>query len=326
MDSELKDNITMEHDEIITDELIAKYISGKTNEEENHLIHDYLAQNPEFANDLLDIAAALQHQRKHNEATGTVSSEQLTEAVRVKFNHRRTFYAIAASVAVIIVFGLLFFKPTAQYDTEQTLIADADTEITNTTLSNKEGGNDLNQTVITSVDLQSEELLLADNQESPLQSPDNTAQPQPEESLLADNTTPNTPQQGEDMSINNNDSPIMASMTVYEEDDNALRKEGAIFITDSIPAICNPEKKLVLKWNCNAPALTLEFSTDDGEAKTWRKPSYDIANKNVFELSRTELEDFMIYNEKCFYWRMTAQYSDGKLVRQGTIRFADGNE
>ena len=324
MDSELKDNITMEHDEIITDELIAKYISGKTNEEENHLIHDYLAQNPEFANDLLDIAAALQHQRKHNETTGTVSSEQLTEAVRVKFNHRRTFYAIAASVAVIIVFGLLFFKSTARFDTEQTMIADADTEITNTTLSNKEGGNDLNQTVITPIDLQPEESLLADNQETPPQTLDNTIQPQPEESLLADNTTPNTPQQQEVGSSSHDDNAsMMAALTESEDYSNYPTQKDAVFVTDSIPTEWNPNKDLVLKWTCNTSSLKLEFSTDHGS--TWKTP-YDVSGQNSFKIRSRRLQDFRIDNPQSFNWRMTAQYSDGKLVRQGTIRFADGNE
>lgn len=321
MDSEQKDNITMEHNEIITDELIAKYISGKTTEEEDKLIHDYLAQHPEFANDLLDIATALRHQRKHDEATGQVDQERPHEAKRVAFTKRRTFYYAAASVVVIISIGLLWFKPFAQNDTKQTL-AGTDTEITNTNPTNDGEVNELNPTDITPIDLQPEEALLADNQEAvstPKQ--ESTFQPIAEESYLADNNTPGTTQQQEITAPSNDDNaPTMAALTVEDDSGTPLVKD-AVFVTDNIPSNCDPHKELVLNWDCNAPILKIEFSIDNGA--TW-KTSYNVSGQNSLTIKPGKLNVFKDYsNTNSFIWRMTAQYSDGKLVRQGTVVFSE---
>lgn len=310
----------MEHNEIITDELIAKYISGKTTEEEDRLIHDYLAQHPEFANDLLDIAAALRHQRKHDETTGQVAQEQLKEAKRIPLIRRRTFYAVAASVAVLIVFGLLFFNPFAQNDTEQSL-AEADTEITNARLNDSEGNN-MNMTDITAVDLQPGEPMLVDNQEAvtiPIQ--ESPIQPQPEEPLLADNNTPTTIQQQEAAApMNDDNASTIAALTENEDYNNYPTQKEAIFVTDSMPTNCNPDKELVMKWTCNSPSLKLEISTDNG--KTW-EPQGDISNQNSKIIGTGTLIDFKIDNPEGFIWRITAQYKDGKLVRQGTVVFSE---
>ena len=323
MDSELKNKPAMEHNEIITDELIAKYISGKTTEDEDNLIHDYLAQHPEFANDLLDIATALRHQRKHDEATGQVDQEQPQEAKRIPLIRRRTFYYVAASVVVIIGIGLVWFKPFAQSDTEQSL-ADADTEITYTSPANGIEGNDLNPTDVTAVDLQPEEALLADNQEAvttPIQ--ENPVQPQQEEPLLAGNNISTTTQQQEAVApMNDDNASTMAALTESEDYNNYPTQKDAIFVTDSIPTEWDPNKDLVLKWTCNSPLLKLEISTDQGE--TWKTP-IDISGQNSYKILIRRLRDFRIDNPQSFNWRMTAQYSDGKLVRQGTIRFADGS-
>lgn len=320
MDTELKDKNTMEHNVIITDELIAKYISGKTTEEEDNLIHDYLAQHPEFANDLLDIATALRHQRKHDEATAQADQEQPEETKRIPLIHHRTFYAIAASVAVLIVCVLLFHN-----EKEQTLVADADTEITNTPISNEGEVNDLNPTDITPIDFRPEEVLLADNQEAvttPIQ--ESSVKPQPEEPLLAENNTPSSPQQQEvAASSNDSNAPTMAALTIDDDSSTPLIKD-AVFVTDSIPSNCDPNKDLVLKWSCNAPILKIEFSIDDGA--TW-KTSYNVSGQDCLTIKPSKLNTFKDYsNTNSFIWRMTAQYSDGKLVRQGTIRFTDGNK
>ena len=324
MDSKLRDKTTMEHKEIITDELIAKYISGKTTEEEDNLIHDYLAQHPEFANDLLDIATALRHQRKHDEATGQVDQEQPQEAKRIPLIRRRTFYYVAASVVVIIGIGLVWFKPFAQSDTEQSL-ADADTEITYTNPTNGIEGNDLNLTDITAVDSQSEEPMLADNQEAvttPVQ--ENPVQPQLEEPLLANNNTSGTTQQQETAApMNDDNASTMAALTESEGYNNYPTQKDAIFVTDMMPTNCNPAKDLVMKWTCNSPSLKLEISTDNG--KTW-EPQGDISNQNSKIIGTGTLIDFKIDNPEGFNWRITAQYRDRKLVRQGTIRFTDGNK
>ncbi len=321
MDSELKDNITMEQNEKITDELIAKYISGKTTEEEDRIIHDYLAHHPEFANDLLDIATALRRQRKHDEATRQVDQKQPQEAQQVPLIRRRTFYAIAASVAALIVFGLLFFKPFAQNDSEQTL-ADADTESTNTAPQNEGEVDDLNKTDINTIDFQPGEPLLADNQEAvttPIQ--ENPVQPQPEEPLLADNSTPSTIQQQEAVApLSDNNDPTMAALTIDDDSGIPIVKD-AVFVTDSIPSNCDPNKDLVLKWTCNAPVLKIEFSLDNGA--TW-KTSYNVSGQNRLTIKPSKLNTFKDYsNTNSFQWRMTAQYSDGKLVRQGTVSFVE---
>ena len=319
MDSELKDNITMEQNEKITDELIAKYISGKTTEEEDRIIHDYLAHHPEFANDLLDIATALRRQRKHDEATRQVDQKQPQEAQRVPLIRRRTFYAIAASVAALIVFGLLFFKPFAQNDSEQTL-ADADTESTNTAPQNEGEVDDLNKTDINTIDFQPGEPLLADNQEAvttPIQG--SPIQPQLEEPSLANNTVTSTPQQQEVTQPNDNAS-TMAALTTSEDYSNLISQKDAIFVTDSIPVEWDPNKDLVLKWTCNTPLLILEFSTDHGS--TWKTP-YDVSGQNNFKIRSRRLLDFSFDNPQGFQWRMTAQYNDGKLVRQGTVSFVE---
>ena len=318
MDSELKDKITMEHNKIVTDELIAKYISGKTTEEEDNLIHDYLAQHPECANDLLDIATALRHQRKHDEATGQVDLEQPQEAKRVPLFHRRTFYYVAASVVVIIGIGLMWFKPFAQNDTDQSL-ADADTEITNTNPSNKDEGNDLNLTDITSVDLQSEEPLLADNQESNVQPVEIVTEIQYEQPMLADNSNPQSQQETVVADVNP-DAPIMAAQTIYQDDSSVPLLENAVFVTDSIPSICNPNENLLLQWDCNAPDVAIEFSVDGG--KEW-KLRYTNPRFNKLPLSSFQLNDFKIDNPEGFNWRITAQYRDGKLVRQGMVSFVE---
>lgn len=308
----------METNEKITDELIAKYMSGKTTEEEDNLIHDYLAQHPEFANDLLDIATALRHQRKHDEVTGQVDQEQLQETKRIPLIRRRTFYYVAASVVAIIGIGLLWFKPFAQNDTEQSL-ASADTEITNTNPSNNGEGNDLNPTGITAVDFQSEEALLADNQEPNVQPVEIVTESQHEQPMLADISNFQSQQETVVDDVNP-DAPIMAAQTIYQDESSMPLLENAVFVTDSIPSICNPNENLLLQWDCNASDVAIEFSVDGG--KVW-KLRYTNPRFNQLSLSSFQLNDFKIDNPEGFNWRITAQYNDGKLVRQGTVVFSE---
>lgn len=325
MDSELKDNYTMKHNEIITDELIAKYISGKTNEEEDRLIHDYLAQNPEFANDLLDIATAIRHQRKHDETTANKDKEQTQEAMRVRLVIRRSLYALAASFVLLI--GIRFFvsKPFANNEMiqEQPTIAEANTETSSTLESIEEMALETPAIINT----EPEEGLFVDNQGNQLRETNNIAYTEQEE-LFAENTSDELLSQQEinNVELNNIDGPIMASQTIYQDNSNEPCLEESVFVTDSIPTICNPKKAFVMKWNCNATSLTLEFSTEDGESKVWKKPSYDITGKSDFNITSTKLRDFMIYNNKCFYWRMTAKYRDGNLTRQGMVKFSEDNK
>ena len=102
----------METNNKITDELIAKYISGKTNEEEDNLIHEYLAHHPEYANDLLDVATALRHQHQQ-------------ETKHIQLRPRRIFIAAAAaSIVILIGIGLLVLKPFAKNEPEQPILAE----------------------------------------------------------------------------------------------------------------------------------------------------------------------------------------------------------
>lgn len=310
----------MEHNEIITDELIAKYMSGKTTKEEDNLIHDYLARNPEIANNLLDIASALRHQRKHDEAAGQIDQEQSQEAKLVPLFRRRSFYYVAASVAVIIGIGLLWFKPFAQNDTEQSL-ANADTEITHTSPGNNGEGDDLNPTDISTVDFHSEETLLADNQEPNVQPIEIITESQHEQPMLADNSNLQSQQETVVDDVNP-DAPIMAAQTIYQDDSSVPHLENAVFVTDSIPSICNPNENLLLQWDCNASDVAIEFSVDGG--KVW-KLRYTNPRFNQLSLSSFQLNDFKIDNPKGFNWRITAQYRDGRLTREGFIRFTDEN-
>lgn len=317
-------NNTMETNEKITDELIAKYISGTTTEQEDNLIHDYLAKNPEFADDLLDIATALRHQHKHEEAVGTVESRQPQETEHVISMPRRTYYAIAASIVVLISIGMLIFKPFFLNETEQPQLVNANTKTPTDTPENSGVGIDLDSTIIAPIDLLTEEPLLADNQETvttPIQ--ENLVQPQQNEPLLAENNTPSTKQQQEaSATMNDDNASTMAALTENEDYNNYPTQKDAIFVTDSIPVEWDPRKDLVLKWTCNTPSLKLEFSTDHGS--TW-KTSYDVSGQNSFKIWSRRLQDFRIDNPQGFHWRMTAQYRDGKLVRQGMVKFSEDN-
>lgn len=310
----------MENNDKITDELIAKYISGKTTEEEDLLVHEYLAQNPEFADDLLNMATAIRHQGKHDEAMANKGEGQVQEAARVSMKSRRTFYAVAASVVLLIGVGFLFFLPFAKNE-EQPVVAEIVTETEQDTV-NASGNDEENvsdETPVVSFD--HEQPLIADVQETSKQKTENTVTILPEDQYIANNTTQDALSEQE--LENADDAAMMASQTVYEEEDEVLKKEDAVFETKNMPDSCDLEKDLVLKWDCNATlSLTLEFSTDDG--KTWNKPSYDITGHNHYTIKRNQLKGFTINNPfHSFCWRMTAEYSDGKLVRQGTIRFTE---
>ena len=312
----------METNDKITDELIAKYISGNTTEEEDNLIHDYLAQNPEFANDLLDIATALRHQQKHDEAIANEGKEQ--GAAHVRLIPRRTLYAAAAAIVILIGIGLLVSKPFAKNDEEQSLVAETQPgPILTPTDSIKEGEEIDPGTVPVNIN-EPEQPLLVDEQEFPIQKTDKVIDPTQKE-LYAESTPIEQPQPETDIAPSNDgEGPIMASQTIYQDDSGEPRLEDAVFVTDSIPTTCNPKKELVLRWNCNAPSLTLEFSTDNGDEKVWKKPPLsDITGKNVYTISATKLRDLMTYNKKCFYWRITAKYKEGSIKREGKVEFSD---
>ncbi len=316
-------NKTMETNEKITDELIAKYISRKTNEEEDRFIHDYLARNPEFANDLLDIATAIRHQRKHDETTANKGKEQPQEATRVRLTLRRTFYALAASFVLLI--GIRFFvsKPFANNEIipEQPTIAEANTETSNTPTDSDESSEETVLETPAIAGAEPEEVLFADNQTTDVQHTENITEPQVNQSLLADNTNP--PQQQEaDVASANPDVPVMAAQTVYQDNSDEPCMEEAVFDIDNIPTTWNPNKDLVLKWECNAPEVAIEFSIDGG--KTW-KLRYTNPRNNQLTISTLKLKDFKLDNPEGFNWKITVQYRDGSLTKEGFVRFTNDN-
>ena len=313
---DLDKNKTMETNDKITDELIAKYVSGKATEEEESIVHEHLARNPEFANDLLDIATALRHQ--HKQVKGKGDQQQTQEAKRVQFVSRRIFYAIAASIVILIGFGLLVFKPFAKSDMEEPLVVENQTQTTSTEPC--EGGEEIVSDTMSVIFNEPENPLLAEKQqEVPSQKTENMAKPQHEEPLLADNTPKDSPLEQTDY---DDGASMIASLTGSEDNENAPQIKEVVFITDSIPTICNPEKDLVLKWNCNAPSLKLELSSD---GVTWKTLNNNIANQNSRTLNSNLLKDYELSNPNYFYWRMTAKYSDGNQTRKGKIVFSRVN-
>lgn len=306
----------------ITDELIAKYISGNTTEEEDNFIHDYLAQNPDFANDLLDMATALRHQHKHDEEIRNGLEEQPKEAKHI-FLSRRFLYSAAASIVLLIGVGFYLKMSTKnEFIQEQPSIAEVNTGISNTPTD--PNGN-IEETVLETpaiIDFGSEEVLIANNHEPDVQPVVNISESQVDQSLFADNSTPQQ-QQETNVPSANPDMPLMAAQTVYQDNSGEPCKEEAVFDVSNIPTTWNPNKVLVLKWECNATIVTIEFSSDGG--KTWES-RYTNPHFNQLSIPTTKLDIFKLDNPEGFNWRITAQYRDGNLVRQGTIRFTDGNK
>lgn len=302
----------METNNNITDELIAKYICGNTTEEEESLIHEYLARNPEFADELLDIATALRQQQKKDDEAQCID-EQPKEAKRVFIANRRTFYAVAASIVLLIGIGFLVFRPFSNKDQGQSpvLVNSQETTktdtIVNDTISNLEpvSNSSINQQVP----------LLVENQESSVQSSENATNGIIEQQLIADNAG-SQPQ--ETNTSANSEKPIVASMNVHENNSDAPFKADAIFHTD-IPAVCNPDSELILNWNCNAPKLVLNISY--GEGKSWEK-TYDQSIHQE-KLGPQRLQGFKIYSPQGINWKMTAYYSDGTLTEEGFIKFSN---
>lgn len=316
MDSE--NNKTMKHNETITDELIAKYISGNTSEEEEDLIHDYLARNPEFANDLLDIATALRHQHKHDAAIKKEKLEESKEAKRIQITPRRTFYAVAASIVILIGIGLLVFNPFTP-PSDDTVLVSGEGKIIQQPNS---GQIFYSGPILYSGQTISEEMSINTGKLSS-QTTENVAEPKLKTPLVAENSVSEPqPQQAPFSSSDNSDAATMASLTVYEGNEDALKREDLVFITENMPKSCNIEKDLVLNWECNATSVILEFSTDNGE--TWKAPSYDITGRKQFIIKRNQLKGLARNNPNhCFCWRITAEYDEGSIERFGKVMFSD---
>ena len=331
MDTKQKNDKTLETNGKITDELIAKYISGNTTEEEEDLIHDCLARNPEFANDLLDIATALKHQHKHDATIKKEEQEESKEAKRIKITPRRTFYAVAASIVILIGIGLLMFKHLAPSNNGEEFVLES-FELCDTTFTFQQYNCD----DLMSEEISTDNIFLCDVPDSliydgfsnseiegtPPQKTGFVTEHKPEALSLADNSASESQPQLDLVSLSpNSDASMMASLTVSEDDDNVLQKKDGVFTID-IPQTCNPENGIVLKWNCNAPSLKLELSSD---GVTWKTLNNNIANQNSRTLNSNLLKDYELSNPVCFYWRMTAKYSDGNQMWQGEVKFSREN-
>lgn len=329
MDTKQNNDKTLETNGKITDELVAKYISGNTTEEEDGFIHDYLARNPEFANDLLDIATALRHQHKHDAAIKKEKQEESKEAKRIQITPPRTFYAIAASVVVLIGIGLLLYLAPSS-DGEEFVLESV--ELCDTVFSFQEYNCDDLMSEEMSADniflsgipdsLIYDDLSYSDIEEISAQETEIVTEHKSEALSLADNSVSESQPQQEPVSpSDNSDASMMASLTVSEDDDNVLQKKDGVFTID-IPKTCNRENGIVLKWNCNASSLKLEISTD---RKTWKTLNNNIIQHNSLTITPSQLKDFEMSNSECFYWRMTAQFSDGPLRKEGIVYYSKEN-
>ena len=88
----------MENKKVISDELLAKYLSGQCTEAEEAEVLDYMSQSDENIDDLTNIVAAIEAQKK---ATSPATKEE---------THRFIPWAAAASVLLLV--GLAWFFTT----------------------------------------------------------------------------------------------------------------------------------------------------------------------------------------------------------------------
>ena len=88
----------MENKKEISDELLAKYLSGQCTEAEESEVLDYMSQSDEHIDDLTNIVAAIETQKKTTRlATKTVT---------------RRFIPWSAAASVLLLIGLAWFFAT----------------------------------------------------------------------------------------------------------------------------------------------------------------------------------------------------------------------
>ena len=88
----------MENKKEITDELLDKYLSGQCTEDEEAEVLDYMAQSDENVDDLMNIVAAIEAQKK---AT-SLATKKVT----------RRFIPWSAAASVLLLVGLAWFFTT----------------------------------------------------------------------------------------------------------------------------------------------------------------------------------------------------------------------
>lgn len=106
----------MENKKEISDELLAKYLSGQCTEAEESEVLDYMSQSDENIDDLTNIVAAIETQKKTTRlATKTVT---------------RRFVPWSAAASVLLLIGLAWFFATRNNGmqvTQSTALAEQDT-------------------------------------------------------------------------------------------------------------------------------------------------------------------------------------------------------
>lgn len=106
----------MENKKEISDELLAKYLSGQCTEAEESEVLDYMSQSDENIDDLTNIVAAIETQKKTTRlATKTVT---------------RRFIPWSAAASVLLLIGLAWFFATRNNGmqvTQSTAFAEQDT-------------------------------------------------------------------------------------------------------------------------------------------------------------------------------------------------------
>lgn len=106
----------MENRKEISDELLAKYLSGQCTEAEETEVLDYMAQSDENIDDLTNIVAAIEAQKK---ATALAPKKET-----------RRFIPWSAAASVLLLVGLTWFFTTRNNGMQMTLspaLAEQDT-------------------------------------------------------------------------------------------------------------------------------------------------------------------------------------------------------
>lgn len=294
-------NSEMEQKHNITDEQIARFLSGTASEEEKNAILEYMSQSDENIDELMSIADAVQAQRNNHQA--------------VKPSGNRTVaWRIAASVAVILLAGgawILLRDHGVDLETpSSTTVAmnttPAPTPVPSTpgtvTVTDNQGQSD-NQTIKQPNNKSSNTLVAdagADIDLSRFQS----------EELHGGAQTRQT--------ISGNEGPYMASLTTGTSGQS--RPETERIVLPEVPKQWLPGTDLVIKWKTDAPKIKVMVKPQG--AKYWiceREIDNTYVNPRQWVTSITisskERQDYALYNNKVV-WRIEATFEDGKREPQ----------
>lgn len=96
----------------ITDEIIAKYISGQCNEFEKASVEEYMAKNDENADDVLKMTLSAYSYIMEQKGTEQTNSKKVKNSKKATFN-MSVFYRYAAVVAILVVVGIGIWQHTS---------------------------------------------------------------------------------------------------------------------------------------------------------------------------------------------------------------------